>query len=495
MRPAAPDPLIPRLLERLRRARARARAALLLRAALWLAAAAAAAALAGAVAAELGRPLPPAAGAWAAVLLATAALATLALAWRRSPDLALVARRADARFGLRERAGTALELSRAGARRAAAGPLAAELLRDAERHADRIDPRRLVPLRVPRVAALALGLVAATAVVQLVGLPSWGTGSAPLPLPLTGAQAEVTSVNLRRAAELLERNAQRSEDPYLQALARAFEELGRQVEAGTLDRTEVEREVDRLLEHAERAFEGEADSPLRAEEPGETAERGPRPDPAAGPEPEAAEAPAAGAPAEAAPRTEPEERTRGLTGLDTFVERLERIETAAQEEAAAREARAGRVTGAEFNYGFDRPERSQRRPDEGRDPRDVPPQDFVGVPIGAAEQANEGAGDLAGRGVMELAGEEAAAANPLAGEPGAQTEEVYLPDAGMDGGERVQMEVPPETRRTEVDGAPVAAAPPEAREAEVRRDRIAPRDREIVSRYFDRATPRAPDTP
>ncbi len=111
--------------------------------------------------------------------LAIAVTTAVALAVRRTPDLAGVARRADRHFGLDERLSTSLES------RGRQGALASALHADAETAAQRVDPRGLAPLRPGPVMAAALltGLLAA---VGAAWLPERTAGSAPAAAALEG---------------------------------------------------------------------------------------------------------------------------------------------------------------------------------------------------------------------------------------------------------------------------------------------------------------------
>jgi len=488
--------MLTHLVNRLERSRVRARNLLLLQGALWSALAAGSSYLALRLV-GLWRPLPLPAWVWATLIFAGALIGSSTWALLRTPGLLELARRADRTFGLRERSSTALELALVPG--GSEGELATALLADAERHALVIEPQCLVLIRFPRVgwwlAALAAGLGGFQFVVPLViseSLPGPPSASEEIAVPLSPEERGETVADLLRTATLLGGEAEQRKDPYLQALAQAFDDLSRRVASGALDRATTERELDRLLNHVERAYEGES-APFgrAASAPGMPDTESPA-DPLA----EAQGSPAAvAAPLKERPPEEPRSSESSAldttAGLNDLLDELEQVGTNLQRATKERETNKGRITAVDYaEFGpYITPE-SLERLKRQREEREAQ-QARAGQPIGAAQEANKGAGDLAGEGVQPLAGGEERTALEASK---IRREQVSLPDSRTEAGEHVQLERPPDTRLSDVADSqrPSGEAWRASREAEVRRDQLGPRERAVVSRYFNRGGPGSP---
>jgi hypothetical protein len=211
---------------------------------------------AGSVSGFVAFALPIAA---AASICAAAGVVAVAFA----PDDAALARLGDRRFSLQERLSTALETDNAGAAlsRATLGPVAGALLADAEWCAQRCDPRQWFELALPRFAWIVPGLTVVAALLQLVPPSALGraaltaeTNQAPNAPRLTISRSADAAGDLRGIADLLAKDAERWSDPYLRTIARSLERLSEEVRSGSVDRRTTVVALDRLLQHARRAY-------------------------------------------------------------------------------------------------------------------------------------------------------------------------------------------------------------------------------------------------
>ncbi len=154
----------------------------------------------------------------AAALACAFALATF-LAFFRTPDAAVLARKADRALALQERLSTALEVDKSLPPDAVLGPVPSALLADAERHAAMIDPRQIVRLDLPRAIWAVPGLIAAALLIQLVPPDALAVARGSIAgaerdqAGFTGQQSAEAAANLRRIAELLGKDAQERSEP------------------------------------------------------------------------------------------------------------------------------------------------------------------------------------------------------------------------------------------------------------------------------------------
>ncbi|MCC6312960.1 MAG: hypothetical protein IT337_03030 [Thermomicrobiales bacterium] len=172
-----------------------------------------------------------------------------------APGETLLARRADRRFGLRERLSTALEVAGT-----PSGPIEAALLRDAEADAGRIDVRRLAPLHLPKALWLLALLLATGLVLQLAPVTETAppapraAGFAtlpPLPETLTVAERAAVAEEIHRAAEAIRTAAEAAGDPVVAGVGRTLERLGQDIAAGeNIDRDAITEELGALLDYA-----------------------------------------------------------------------------------------------------------------------------------------------------------------------------------------------------------------------------------------------------
>src|SRR5205085_8039192 len=71
---------------------------------------------------------------------------------------------------------------------------------------------------------------------------------------LSRQQAAGTAANLRRIAEILDRDAAQRSDPYLRTIARTLERLSGEIARASMDRRQLASELNRLLSHTQQAY-------------------------------------------------------------------------------------------------------------------------------------------------------------------------------------------------------------------------------------------------
>jgi hypothetical protein len=424
--------------------------------------------------------------AWSVAAFACAfALATV-LAFLRTPDIAMLARKADRALALQERLSTALEVDAISPSQAALGPVRAALLADAERHAAAIDPRQIVRLDLPRAVWAVPGLIVMAALLQLVSPDAFGLAVSHGPVAGTerdgvsfsGPQAAEAAANLRRVAELLGKDAQERSDPYLRTIARALERLSADAERPGVDRRVLAGALDRLLAHTRQAY-GQANNAKGGSVPRDVVQQL-----------QAALDDIAG---------------NRQTGTATPRE----PDAGARDVAAAKEGQAGRSAQSPERKTASvgtppetaTPGRQPSRDDLLKDLDDYDPVDpriekerafadqqrrarAASQSVGAARDAGQGEGDRAGDGTRPLGNAGAAASTELA--PGV---EMLLPDQAAANGGRIRIELPPEVMRSDV--APPAAGSggewQRAREGAIARAVPGAEDRKVLGRYFARS--------
>jgi hypothetical protein len=198
--------------------------------------------------------------AWGVVAFVCAFSLAAIFAYIFTPDVATLARKADRAFGLQERLSTALEV--AADERSEMGPVRAALLTDAERQAAAIDPRQIVRLDLPRAIWIAPALIAMAAALQLAppkafsvtGLQRSTATAGQKDAELSSRDAAEAASNLRRIAELVEKDAQKRSDPYLRTIAKTLQSLSSDAERPGVDRRVLAGALDRLMAHARQAY-------------------------------------------------------------------------------------------------------------------------------------------------------------------------------------------------------------------------------------------------
>jgi hypothetical protein len=218
-------------------------------------------------------------------LTATPVPALLGWALARKRSWRATARRVDDHYGLDDRIGNALELERDADRRADADPRTARIVEllaaEAEATAAGLDPRPVVPLRVPGprpLDGLALAaLVLAALVPDPVAPHSEGPSDA-VALEVEDAQSRASGVDLAMAEPVRQdlRALAEGEDE-LATIAQQMLEVLEALEAGEIDRAEAFERLEQLEEElasAEERFEAtlEEDPAMLAEALRELAE-------------------------------------------------------------------------------------------------------------------------------------------------------------------------------------------------------------------------------
>jgi hypothetical protein len=406
----------------------------------------------------------------------------LVLCWR-APNLARIARAADHKLALRERLSTALDVDARAPPDAPLDPVRNALLADVEGRAADIDPRAIVRVGVPRAIWLLPTLALVAALLHLVPIDALASRN-----PVAGSRdtaalssqlGQNAAANLRRIADLLNQDAEQRADPYLRTIARALERLGTEVEQGSIDRRRLASALGQLLAHSRQAYaqNGNGDggevhakavdllaaardnilTPDRSAAP-------PQPNNADATAPAAAEQAAPGAipPASSSSRPQRQARPDGAVAPP--------LPKGAAEEGAARNA--------VDEYGdLNSEARTQKERAFAEQQRRM--RTAVQA-IGAAADADAGAGDRAGNGTRPL-GNDAPTRTDLAS--GA---DMLLPDQAANDGHRIRIDLMPQTALSDV-------APPDARgdhnwrhvgEQPVARSIFDAWDRKVVGRYF-----------
>ncbi|HMA74009.1 MAG TPA: hypothetical protein VKP67_21375 [Xanthobacteraceae bacterium] len=420
-----------------------------------------------------------------AVFMCTLALASIVV-FLCTPDIATFARTADRALALQERLSTALEVD-ARLQPPALGPVQAALLADAERHAASIDPRQIVRLDLPRVAWALPILMAAAVLLRLVSPDAFGLSVSRGPtaaerdaVGFTSQQAAVAAANLRRIAELLDKDAAQRSDPYLRTIARAVERLASEVADPGVDRRVLTNALDRFLAHTRQAygqmisatdrglvqrdvlqqFQATLDEIAGARQAGAPAPSNPD---GGGGDIAAAER------GQARPPTHPSERKN--TGGRTLPEKATPDRQSATWDDLLKDL-------DDYDPVDPRIEKERAFAEQQRRAR------AASQALGAAQDAGRGDGDRAGDGTRPLGNGGATTSTELT--PGV---EMLLPDQGANGGRRIRIELPPDVVLSGV-------APPTAAErGEWRRvqeepiERTAPgaEGRRVIGRYFLRS--------
>jgi hypothetical protein len=417
----------------------------------------------------------------AAAFACAFALATL-LAFLRTPDAAVLARKADRVLALQERLSTALEVDNRLPPDAALGPVPSALLADAEQHAAMIDPHQIVGLHLPRAVWAVPGLIAAAILIQLVPpdalTVSRGSiaGAERGQAGFAAQQGAEAAANLRRIAELLGKDAQERSDPYLRTIGQTLQRLSADAERPGVDRRALSGALEQLLAHARQAYGSAADA-AREQVPrdvvqqlqtalddiiGNRQARAPAPPEAGGRDGvgnvATAERGQTGRPGQPSERktatvgTPPPTAVQGpQPTLDDLLKDLD-----------------------DYDPVDPRVEKERAFADQQRRAR------AASQSVGAAQDAGQGDGDRAGDGTR-LLGNGAAAAAELA--PGV---EMLLPDQAAANGGRIRIELPPEVALTAV-APPTAGAGGawhRAREEAIVHAMPGPEDRKVIGRYF-----------
>jgi len=419
-----------------------------------------------------------------AVCMCTLALATIVV-FLCTPDIATFARTADRALALQERLSTALEVD---ARRQppAFGPVQAALLADAERQAAAIDPHQIVRLDLPRVVWALPILIAAAVLLRLVSPDAFGLSVSRGPAAaerdaagFTSQRAAEAAANLRRIAELLDKDAAERSDPYLRSIARAVERLGSEVADPGIDRRVLANALDRLLAHTRQAygqistadrglvqrdvlqqFQATLDEIAGIRQAGAPAPHNPD---GGGGDGAAAERGQAG------PPTHPSERKN--TGGRTLPEKATPDRQSASWDDLLKDL-------DDYDPVDPRIEKERAFAEQQRRAR------AASQALGAAQDAGRGDGDRAGDGTRPLGNGGAATSTELT--PGV---EMLLPDQGANGGRRIRIELPPDVVLSGV-APPTAAERGEwqrVQEEPIERTAPGTEGRRVIGRYFLRS--------
>lgn len=350
---------------------------------------------------------------------------------------------------LHSKLSTALELEQRGD---TAGPVRQAQLRDAAREASGLIPRERVPLTPPRTLLLSLGgaaaLLGAASVLQPAGSPAVlpdSTGSTMADTRLSGEERTGIAENLQELATLFSGLDEEEENPYLRAISRQLEELGRRVADDGATREETAAELERLLQHT-RTVRDIQEAPEAKErlqelpdfletalkdllEPAETlAETDPD---AGGPE--------SGAAAEAEGSPSPD-------GAETALQ--EPLAEGSDDGNSASATAAGdQGEGGSYYEMMLDDETIAELAERAMEQAESAPE---GAIIGASDESGAGDSQLAGEGTQDLFGDDSR--ESLAG---GEIERLDVPEETNPDGRRVRVEVAPEAELTETRMTPL----------------------------------------
>jgi hypothetical protein len=141
---------------------------------------------------------------WVLALIAAGTGLGAVIGWVRGRDWTSAASAVDASYRLKDRTITAVDF----VKRARATAVHALQVADAEEHLDDVDPRRVVPYRVPVSFVFGLGALAVALVLLLFPRPGEVRAAAPAPLEQVVAAAE----DARASLEELEEPARQDKD-------------------------------------------------------------------------------------------------------------------------------------------------------------------------------------------------------------------------------------------------------------------------------------------
>ncbi|MCC6981942.1 MAG: hypothetical protein IT535_01610 [Bauldia sp.] len=412
----------------------------------------------------------------AALAGSTAFALAAAAAVRRAvlfpPSLASLARRADSVFGLDERLSTAIELDRKAGGAGWVRTLGAAAIAEAGEQAALVDPRRLAPLRAPRLLWAVPALVLALAVMALAPIrQEAGTAGGIVASEPTLAQRQEIAANLREIAQTIRQDLASRPDGYRTAIARTLEASAENYAAGSATHGELAQQLGALLDHARRLDSAEGVAPAASADVPRLIEAAlsahleqlARP-----PSPSTdGRVPEAGAAAEGPPQPGDGEGNAPDSG------EVNAMNAGPPREASATGYAAAIPDASDYDEGV-------FTPPPNFSEQQYQLQQFAGVPVGGAANAGKGEGDAAGQGVMPLAGEALAGMDAFGRE-----ETVALPLESGDSGRRIRIEVEPQAMPSAAGVAPAAPGTWRYVAAEaVSRQALGPEDRAIVSRYF-----------
>lgn len=373
-----------------------------------------------------------------------------------APSSLRLARQADDSFGLSERLSTAVEVHSATNLNSAVSPL---LYQDAVEKAGRVDLGELVKVPLFWRAALACVLLAVAGAMQFSPVVTkWGGRPQRLPdvasIPEGAPASQITVSDVREAVALVAQDAIARSDARLGTLATSLKDLLTKMQGGDVSAGDVAREVSVLRVQLRQAY---GQGPTAVASGGGTranSKSDQRGQPGSD-EPQQAQR---GSPdnggrlgtttsqARGAPRSQ-----EAPTSLSDLVRQLE---LGAPGGGGGKGPAPMNPLGHQPNAGFSEPGQSPYV-----DPAQVAlarrmnallerPGQSGGQPIGAAQHASKGPGDAAGNGAQPL--NDGSAAADKAGPIDTSGAKVVLPQNVLTQGDRIQLDVAPQTERTSV---------------------------------------------
>lgn len=193
-------------------------------------------------------PMPLEPWAWPAGAVAVGVVAALAAAWAQRRDRVAAAIELDRRFGLRERVSTCLSLDA----QHLASPAGQAVLRDAEKHAKKVDVAERFGVSVTRWAALPLAPAAVALAVALLVEP-WAATTTPAIASTVAAKAQVkkSTAKLKNQVQDKRRLAEEQGLKEAQELLRKLEESTAELAKGDIGKKDALAQMNDLSKQLE----------------------------------------------------------------------------------------------------------------------------------------------------------------------------------------------------------------------------------------------------
>jgi hypothetical protein len=164
-----------------------------------------------------------------------------------------IAQKAERHFYLNERLSTALEVVQKSPKDAAHAYIYNALVADAAAKSEQVNPRQLFQFQAPKTLFYALGIGVLALGLQFAPPLSLQKTTTQTPT-LSQDEQRATVTQLERITNLVQRDAERTNDPYLQATVRSLEQLKAQIQSGQLTAPLAQQELARLSEQIEKGY-------------------------------------------------------------------------------------------------------------------------------------------------------------------------------------------------------------------------------------------------
>lgn len=419
---------------------------------------------------------------------ALAFTALLALQLRSLPGPLRLARKIDTKLALAERLSSAVENRAVGE----PGRLSALLEADADRHAESIEPGKLVSLRPGSGAVWLLGLgftVLLAAWLVPLGPQATMTARQSQSEELDAAQIEYMAEELLQVAATVTETAEARDDGYLAAVANRLQNLSEQLMNDGVSRSDLQRELTEIREHLLLADTDDPNLgallPELADWPPPPAAETSQEAAAAGPA-DALETAAPAANPATPPHTQPQEQASAHADNPegNALQELPDLSSPDTDVRAAPGPDFGQEEQRSSTYADIDPDLMARLDERRQQFLSRQGDSTAAEPTGAAERSPAGAGDLGGDGEAAEAG-----SLEIAGPDEADfgfSADMQLPFDEDTEGQRVTVEASPDIVVSDAENASLSnsAAWRTADEPALEPERIGLRHQDAVARYF-----------